>query len=559
MPRPMIRKLAKTLRRWAGRSEAVEAAQPLLAGYHRSPPRWIIYGSLAVLAIFSLIYGFAFGIMAPARMLPFVVPMVLAGGLILWCLPPGEYAPTRAIEPLFVAFFAALILWPNYLAIGIASLPWITMLRLTGTPMVLIFLACISISASFRAYMWKILSTEKVMLRLIVALVGLWTFSLVMSSDPGLSVNRYALAMVNLIGIFFVSCYLFSRQGFAEMWVRSLLFMLGFLCLVGLWEFRIQGPPWAGHIPNFLKIDDPIVQGILAGAVSRTGIYRIKVTATTPLGLGELLGLAMPFAMHLLIGRYPLMLRIAAGLLIPLICWAILLTDSRLGFVAACASALFYLFFWALLKWRQDRKSILAPALVLAYPALFTAFMIATFAIGRLRAEFWGTGNQQYSTQGRLDQWAMGIPKVIKNPIGHGIGQGAQALGYANLGGVVTIDSYWLSVLLEIGVVGFLVFYGLMLRGAYTAARTVVIMGNRGEMGLMLPLAVALLNFVIVKMVFSQDANHPLTFMMLGAVVALNFRAKEQLEAMAPTPVAEPVVAAVKRRRGRLMPALRRS
>lgn len=530
----MIRTLATNLRRWAGRSEAVEAAQPLLAGYHRSPRRWIVVSAFALLSVFCIAYGFAFGIMAPARMTPFAAPMVLIGGLILWCLPPGDYAPTRAIEPLFIAFFASLILWPNYLAIALGSLPWITMARLTGTPLILIFLACISISAKFRSELWATLSTEKLMLRLVVALAGLWTFSLLMSSDPGASVNRYALAMVNMIGIFFASCYLFSREGFAELWVRMLLVMLAILSVIGIWEFRIQALPWAGHIPSFLKIDDPIVQKILAGGLTRLETYRVKATATTPLGLGELLGLAMPFAMHLLFGRYPIYIRLAAVALIPLMFFVILLTDSRLGFVAACASGLFYLLFWAILRWRQQKASLFAPAIVLAYPAFFVAFMAATFFVTRLKNEFWGTGQQQYSTQSRLDQWEMGIPKILANPLGYGIGQGATVLGFTNLGGVLTIDSYWLSVLLEIGLVGFLVFYGLMLRGSFTAARMVVTVGNRGELGLLLPLAVALLNFVIVKMVFSQEANHPLIFMMLGAVVGLNYRAKQHLETASP-------------------------
>ena len=150
-----------------------------------------------------------------------------------------------------------------------------------------------------------------------------------------------------------------------------------------------------------------------------------------------------------------------------------------------------------------------------------------SFLITRLRNEFWGTGEQQYSTQSRLDQWAVGLPKVLQNPIGTGIGQGGQTLGWTNLAGTLTIDSYWLSVLLEIGVVGFLVFYGLMLRAAFTAARVAVTHSGKPEIDLLLPISVALLNFVIVKMVFSQEANHPLIFMMLGAVVALAHRAEK--------------------------------
>ena len=62
--------------------------------------------------------------------------------------------------------------------------------------------------------------------------------------------------------------------------------------------------------------------------------------------------------------------------------------------------------------------------------------------------------------------------------------------------------------------------------GVQTCALPISRSGER-EIDLLLPISVALLNFVIVKMVFSQDANHPLIFMMLGAVVALAYRAEK--------------------------------
>lgn len=525
----MIARIRATVGRWTRPSEAEREAQPLLAGYRRAPPRALAALLLVAAAASFLALGIAFGVYAPARMTPFSLPFVLLGALILWCLPAGEYAPTRAIEPLFLGFFAALLMWPNYLAVAIANLPWMTLLRITGTPLVILFLACISISRSFRGRLKDILQGDVVMFRLVVALAGLWTFSLLMTSELGSSLNRYALALVNLIGIFFVSCFLFSRRGFADVWVRMLVIMLLVVCGTAVWEYQRQSLPWAGHIPPFLRVDDPVVQRILASGFNRIEIYRAKGTATTPLGLGEILGLAMPFAMHLLLGRYNLAMKVLGAIAVPVFAGTILLTDSRLGFVAGCASALFYFLIWAVLRWRRDKSSIIAPAIVLAYPAMFATFMAATFFVTRLKNKFWGSGQQQYSTQSRLDQWEHGIPKIIANPFGYGIGRAGPVLGWTNLAGTPTIDSYWLSVILEIGVVGFIVFYGLMFRGAYTAARTVLRKEGDRESALLVPMAVALLNFVIVKMVFSQDANHPFIFMILGAVVALTYRANLSL------------------------------
>jgi len=538
--------LATNLRRWAGRSPEDAAAQPLLAGYRRSSPRLLRYVLLTLLAIACVAYGVTFGTVAPARMMPFTVPLALLFGLILWCLPSGGYAPIRAIEPLFLAFFASLLLWPNYLAVAVGNLPWMTVLRLTGIPLVTVFLACISISKTFRSELSNILRADKVMTQLMLALVGLWTFSLLLSRDPGMSINHYILTQLNLTAIFFVSCFVFSRNGFANFWVRALLAILAFICILGIWESRIQHLPWAGHIPSFLKVDDPRVQKLLTPKVSLNMIYRVKVTSTTPLGLAELLGLSMPFAIHFMLGNYKLVMRVAMALFIPLSFTVILFTDSRLGVVSAFASGLFYVLVWAILMWRQQRNSLIAPAIVLSYPALFAGFMVATFLVPPLRYKFWGRGSQQASTQGRIDQWEHGIPKIITHPFGHGIGQGSPALGWSTPGGTITIDSYWLSILLELGFLGFFVFYGLMLRAAFVATRTAVTLRGMAETTLLLPMSVSLVTFVIVKLVFSQESNHPLIFMILGAVMALTYRARKNAERQAE---AAPVVEAAPKAR----------
>lgn len=508
------------------------AEPPLVAGYHRPPPRALLLAALIGLGVICFLYGYFFSAMAPARMMPFVAPLALIGGLVIWALPAGDYAPTRAIEPLFMAFFAGLVLWPNYLAIALPSLPWLTLLRILGVPLIVVLLTCVSVSASFRSKLKDVMNADPVMWRMLVGLVVVQTFSIVVSRDSDASINRWIIAQVNWTTIFVASAIVFVRRGFAEYWVRVFLAMLFALCFIGLWEARLYHVPWAGHIPSFLKVDDPIVQRILAGAArAATGIYRVQGVSTTSLGFAEMLGLAIPFAMHLALDNYRLIIRAIALAFIPLAIYVILLTDSRLGVVAALASVLFYLLLWALLRWRQVRRSVFGPAIVVAYPLIFTAFVAATFFVGRLRAQVWGDGSQQASTESRIVQWEMAIPKVIRNPLGHGIGEGANALGFANGAGVITIDSYYLSILLEVGILGFILYYGLMLRGIWVAAVTVIESKAEQEIRLLLPIAVSLINFVIVKSVLSQDANHPVAFMMLGATVALTYRSQQAMKA----------------------------
>ena len=513
---------------WAAGGADRATNRPLIAGYKRAVTPAVVLAAVALLSIAFFVYGFYFSILAPARIMPFTIPIALLGGLVVWCLPHGAYAPSRALEPLYFAFFAALILWPNYLAIALSSLPWVTMLRLFVVPLILVMLICISVSPEFRRKLREVLATDKPMVRLMLALVALQTFSLVLSIDRDTSMNRYLIAQMNWTAIFFASVIVFARRGFAEHWARMLIAMLTVLCVVGIWEANIQSVPWAGHVPPIFKVDDEAVIRILSGAArAATKIHRVAATATTPLGFAEILGLAVPFAIHLAIQRYHIVVRLWAAAFIPISVYVIILTDSRLGLVAALGSVIIYLLIWGFIRWRSNPTGLIGPALVLTYPLLFVAFVAATFFVGRLRAQIWGDGSQAASDNARMDQWAMAIPKVLRNPLGYGIGNGGRALGYTNQVGISTIDSYYISILLEIGVFGFIVYYGLMLRAAWIGAVTVVNYQNDQEIRMLTPISVALVNFIVVKTVLSQEANHPFIFMMLGATLALTYRARK--------------------------------
>ncbi|HEY0651214.1 O-antigen ligase family protein [Phenylobacterium sp.] len=521
-----MNRIWRALQGWATGGPERLAAQPLIAGYRRGvAPGWAMLAILA-LAIACFVYGFYFSVMAPARIMPFTVPLAILTGLVVWALPAGAKAPSKAIEPLLFAFTIALLIWPNYLAIALPSLPWMTMLRIIVVPLILVLLICMSVSVEFRRKLKDVLLTDRTLARLFIMLVALQTITMPLSADIGESINRYIIAQMNWTIIFIAAAIVFVRRGFAEHWTIALLVAMTILCALGIWESRLHHVPWAGNIPSIFRIEDPLVQRILAGASrAATKVYRVQGPSTTPLGFAELLGLAVPFAIHFALERYHTALRVLAALFLPLSVYVILLTDSRLGVVAALASVMIYLLIWGLIRWRQEPGGLIGPALVLTYPALFVGAVAATFFIGRIRNEVWGNGAQQASNDSRQVQWEMAIPKIFKNPIGHGIGQGGETLGFFNRAGVGTIDSYYLSILLEIGILGFVVYYGLMLRGAWIAARTVIDSPRDREIRLLIPLAVSLLNYVVVKSVLSQEANHPLAFIMLGASVALVYRA----------------------------------
>jgi hypothetical protein len=510
--------------------------RPLIATYKRPAlgPGAIGFW-LALFGVASGFYGWGFALLAPHLMLPFAIAPLVLVLLLIWSLPAGDYAPTRTLGGLYWAYFAAFILWPNYLAIALPGLPWLTLVRIINAPLVVLLLICVSVSQPFRARVADCLKDSPLIWKSLALYIVIVTVTLPFAgAGIPVAINKFVILLTTQIATFFLSAYIFLRPRRLEYWVYLLLAMDALLCAIGWWENRLGYVPWLGHIPSFLKIDDPDVQRILAGAVrAALDIHRVQSVQTTPLGFAELLGLSAPLALHLAINRYPFVIRVGSAAMIPIILYTIVLTDSRLGFIAMIVGGALYLLLWAVVRWREVRGSLFGPAIVMSYPAIFIAIVAATLLIGRIRAKVWGNGTQASSDESRKDQWNLAIPKVAHNPIGHGYGTAGAVLGYTNADGILTIDSYYLNLLLDTGILGFAIYLAFFLGSAWLGAREVVRAPGDRELRILIPLSVTLVAYVVVKGVLSQDANHPLVFFLAGAVAALIHRSRERQRQLA--------------------------
>lgn len=480
--------------------------------------------ALALLGIIAFVYGAAFGLYGTFILMQLSIPLLVMLALIVWLLPDVGRAPERALDRLFFAFLAVMICWPNYLALALPGMPWITMIRLVAAPLAIFMLVCLSVSAEFRGRMKTILSASPLQWKALIAFIAISFMSIAVSRRFGISVNKFVVAQLYWTLIFFTAAFVFSRPEHARKFAYLIWICALVVALIGFWEWRRKLVPWAGHIPSFLKVDDEMLVKLLASNGRKaTGIYRVKSVFTTALGLAEYLALSMPFVIHLAATARRWQMRVAAAASIPFFFYIITLTDSRLGAVGFFMAILFYILAWGALRWRDHRDSIIGPVVVLTYPALFCAFIAATFFVRRLSVMVWGGGASAPSSAARRAQVASGMPKIWSHPWGHGIGQGAETLHFANQGGVLSIDSYYLLVGLEYGVIGFIVWASLFLIAIFQAGRY-ILFARSEETLLLVPIVISLINFAIIKSIFAQESNHPLAFAMLGAVVALIYR-----------------------------------
>ncbi|MET3528131.1 O-antigen ligase family protein [Phenylobacterium koreense] len=504
---------------------------PYFGGLKSVIPPMARWGIFAAIALYCVAVGFLFALLAPFVMVPFAVPIAALSMAVIWALPDIRNPPIAPLRMMFWIFFPALFLWPNYLAITLPGLPWITMIRLTGIPLVFLLLVCASVSADFRSQTSQVLRASPALWKMLVIFVGIQFLSIFLSDQPANSLQKFIVAQLTWTSIFFVSCYIFLTPRSVIRWSFAFWLITCAVTAIGFLEY-VQGKlPWAGHIPSFLQIEDEHVQRILAGAF-RDNKYRVQSTFSTSLGFAEFVALALPFALHLTFSRQRIAIRVGAALSIPLFLFIVIATGARLGLIGFIIGPLLYLAFWAVLRWRESRGSLLAPAIAFAYPAIFCAMVASTFFVGRIRNKVWGNGTQTASTQGRIEQYETGIPKVFRHPEGYGIGMASETLGSANQAGIPSIDTYYLLVALDYGILGFLAYYGMILWSIYNATKYAFQGGGRDrDYGLFTPIAISLTIFFVIKAVFAQDSNHPLVFMMMGALAALIYRARRDEQA----------------------------
>jgi len=514
-PPGILKPFAKTPRRW-----------------YRPSRSWLL---VSLLLLFCLIYGFAFAILAPFIVVPFAIPILLLLLLVIWAMPDAA-TPAKTVNFLFFAFFIGLIAWPNYLSISLPGLPWISIIRLTVFPMTLILLYATSVSGEFRETLMRTMSSTPLLWKAVAVLACIETLSVAVSSNPFFSVGKLVVAQTQWTAIFFVSCYVFLTPGRATKWALCIWGLGLWVSVIGIWEDRLGYVPWRNHIPSFFAID-PMAEAFMAGQQrSALGTHRVQSTFTTSLGLSEFLALTLPFVLHFLGKGFRWWMRAAAALTIPVVIYTIVISQSRLGLVGSLVTILSFILIWAVRNRRLEPRNPFWTGIVAAYPVIFGAIVASTFLVGRIHARVWGNGPQQFSDQSRVEQYHLGIPKILTHPWGYGIGMGSESLGFADNGGFGTIDSYYILIGLEYGVVGFLIYYGMILLGLYEAGRRSLSSHTlNSESSLLIPIAVTLLNFVVIKSVFAQQDNHSIIFMVLGMLVALIWRDQNQMKSESAT------------------------
>jgi hypothetical protein len=479
--------------------------------------------------LFCLLTGAFFSLFAPFFIAPTLIAPIALVFLVLWALPDTGRAPTFLLPPFLYAIFAALCLWPNYVAISLPALPWITVVRLVLVPYASVLLFCVASSGDLRRKVLDVWSAVPWFRNLLLAYIAIEFISIVFSKNLGQSIIAFSLEQLTFFGTFVTACYLFREEHRAERFIGFLCCIACVLAVLAVVEFRMGKVPWAGHIPSFLQINDENVKRFLAGGV-RSGTHRVQTIFTTPLGYGEFNALLFPFFLHFAFSRYSNLTRSMAAIGATLILVAVTLSQARVGIVGVVISLLVYPTLIALIGWRRA-PTLLTSAIVFFSPIFTSIAGVLIVTVDGIRMRIFGGGATQSSTESRGIQWELGLPKVEAHPWGYGVAQGASTVGYTPQGedGLVSIDTNYLNVLVQYGVIGFLIYLGLLVAPPAYSFRSMLLAPREDrELQLFVPLTASFLAFLTIKSSLASQDNSALIYLLWGVLAALTWRLKRE-------------------------------
>jgi len=469
-------------------------------------------------------YGALIVLLPQNSLMILAAPIAVMLLISLWLLPDRDVFPRTQIESIFSVYLVLMVAWPAYLALNVPGLPWVTPTRATLFLLILLFMYSVATSAALRLHLMAVVRSSKLIWILFCIFEVTQLITIPLSSNIGNSIHKVVNNQIYWTSMLFLGCLLFTRPGRASKVVAYLIFLAVLTSLDGFVEYKLEMPPWANHIPSFLRVDEETL-GVALGSQARAadGLYRVRGPFTVSLVFAEYLALCMPFILHYLIAGRTTKVRVVMAFAWLIVTAGILLTNGRLGLIGWFIAHLGYLLFWGLRLWRRNTSSLVAPAVVLGFPALAGIVMVLILTSTTLSNRILGGGPQAASDESRRIQRAMAVPKILHNPIGYGGGQSGNTLGFVSPSGVVTVDMHYITTVLDYGVVGFFAFYGIFVLGAWDAFKDYLATEDH-EIELQAPLAVAMIIFLVIRGVLSQETNIPLAFLLVGMILALKSR-----------------------------------
>jgi O-antigen ligase len=452
--------------------------------------------------------------------------VAVIGVILLWAMPDLPTIPDKLLRRMFFLMVAVLLCIPNYYAIDTGILPWISVRRFFIGAVILLFCITIAGSKDAREKVVDAVESNQFLSFLTLGFLAMLVISLFTANVWVVSLNGLVDSLLTWYVPIFACILVVRTADDVIVLLKIMACALVWDTLLGVIEFFVQRRYYFDIFPQSvlqnMLASNPALEIIYNTVWIRNGIYRSSSIYTVPLSFGELAAVVAPIGAYFIFHGQNAKWRVVGLIAIIASFVALIISGSRGGFISFLAAMPIMLALWVFRSSKIDRRSMMGAVMGCVFLAGTIAVMTLVVAWPRASNIVFGGGETAGSTDARFVQWRMAVPHILNNPItGHGKNSSTELVGYYNPGSPLpTLDSYVISLLVEQGIPGFLLFFGMIAFGVWIGIRLYLTrLDDLGALGA--PIACSLIAFSVYRLALSQTENHTLMFLILGLVFAV--------------------------------------
>jgi hypothetical protein len=474
----------------------------------------------------AMLMGFWLAVFGTFVAQPFIGLIGLLFLLALWLADDTEPDYRRQVTKLLFVFLGLEMIWPPYLAFDLPGLPWITPPRIALALLVFMGLIQMAQSSRARAELVGVLKSAPLPM---VSYLLFWILAFAaafIGSTPGSSLGETISSLLLWNMSFVLALWVMTDEQSFPRFVRLMLFAFSFVFVLTVFEYMQRKPIWFDYIPGFLKIDGPLFAALMAEQ-GRVGDdrYRARGNLGVHLYFAQALLLTVPFMVHYALASRRLRTQAVALALLGFTLVITWMTNTRTGMTGFILMALGGLAVFALRRFLNptSKADMVAPALFMAAPAGAVVMMALIAASPRLQTMTLGGAQHRGSDEGRDRQWDKAIDALSQNPFGYGGGNSGPLAGRLGAADIWIVDSAWINLLLDYGVLAALGFAILLASTAWFGVR-LYLRGGDEAADLCGPAAVSLGGFALTMYTISYFGNFALMLMLVAGILGTRYR-----------------------------------
>jgi len=278
-------------------------------------------------------------------------------------------------------------------------------------------------------------------------------FCLLIINSPIMSIGIAGFRqVVQQIFWYFLVAQLFSSSKNVRWLLYITVFIGGLLGFHGIYQYITKA-----EMPSYWV--DRLEAGITTRVFSIIGSPNI---------LGSLMVLLIPISISFIVSENKLLKKYLFGIIALVMCVTLVFTSSRSAWIGFVVAMVVYF-------WLKDKRLIILLALL-----IFVAYAFVPTIANRVNYLISPEYLVSSAAGGRVARWAIGLNVLKQNPIfGLGLGQfgGAVAQNF-KIPNAFYIDSYFLKIAVEMGLVGFTAFCLLIYNALAWGLRAVTRIAN---------------------------------------------------------------------------------